>query len=100
MQAVVLYDIPDDRLRGKVAELCADYGLQRIQYSAFLGPMSRTRQEELLAKIRRQAGTKPLDVQLFVLCSRDLELRLAISQRAEEPAPAHRPGSKRKEGAA
>jgi CRISPR-associated protein Cas2 len=86
MQALVLYDIPDDRLRGKVASLCADYGLQRIQYSAFLGPITRNRQEELLQKICGQAGKKALDVQLFIVCARDLELRLAVSQHEEAPA--------------
>ena len=86
MQAVVLYDVPNDRLRTKVAALCADYGLQRIQYSAFLGPITRTRQEELLRKIRRQAGKQPLTVHLFVVCARDLDLRLELAQSATTDA--------------
>jgi len=46
MQCLVVYDIPDDRVRGKVADICLDYGLDRIQYSAFLGDLQRTHQEE------------------------------------------------------
>jgi len=29
---LLIYDIPSDRLRGKVANACLDYGLERIQY--------------------------------------------------------------------
>ena len=101
MQALVIYDIPDDRLRGKVADLCQDYGLQRIQYSAFLGPITRNRQQELLLKIKRQAGTKPIDVSLFVVCARDLELRLGLCQKADDagvppPTPLRRSRDDRK----
>jgi len=84
MQALVIYDVPDDRLRGKVADLCQNYGLQRIQYSAFMGPITRNRQQELLQKIKRQAGAKPIDVSLFVVCARDLELRLGLCQKADD----------------
>jgi len=36
MNCIVIYDIVDDGLRSKVADTCLDYGLARIQYSAFL----------------------------------------------------------------
>ncbi|MGB9880221.1 MAG: CRISPR-associated endonuclease Cas2, partial [Anaerolineae bacterium] len=37
MRCVVVYDIPDDRVRARVADVCLDYGLERIQFSAFQG---------------------------------------------------------------
>jgi len=37
MTSLLIYDMPDDKLRAKVADICLDYGLDRIQYSAFLG---------------------------------------------------------------
>jgi hypothetical protein len=40
MQSLLIYDIPDDRARQKVADACLDYGLERIQYSAFLGELT------------------------------------------------------------
>ena len=40
MQSLLIYDIPDDRARQKIADACLDYGLQRIQYSAFLGELT------------------------------------------------------------
>ncbi|MCS6926895.1 MAG: CRISPR-associated endonuclease Cas2, partial [Candidatus Binatia bacterium] len=42
-RTIVLYDIRDDRLRMRVSEACLDYGLERIQYSAFRGQLSRNK---------------------------------------------------------
>lgn len=78
MISLVIYDIPDDRLRAKVADICLDYGLDRIQYSAFMGELNRNRQEELLQKIKRRVGKKAANVQLFPLCEKDLRLRKTV----------------------
>jgi CRISPR-associated protein Cas2 len=43
---ILIYDIPDDKIRHKVSERCKDYGLDRIQYSAFAGDIDRNRREE------------------------------------------------------
>jgi CRISPR-associated protein Cas2 len=51
MWCLVVYDITDDNKRNKVADVCVDYGLDRIQYSAFLGDLTPTHQEELMLKI-------------------------------------------------
>lgn len=70
MNTIVVYDIPDDRLRAKVADICLDYGLQRIQFSAFLGRLAPSHQEELLMKIKKRAGKKELNIQIFPICER------------------------------
>jgi CRISPR-associated protein Cas2 len=72
MRYLLIYDITDDRARGKVADLCLDYGLERIQYSAFWGNLPRTLQEELLLKIRRVLQGNAAHVRLIPLCERDL----------------------------
>lgn len=72
MRYLLIYDISDDRARTRVADLCLDYGLERIQYSAFWGDLPRTLQEELLLKIRRVLQGKAADVRLIPLCERDL----------------------------
>ena len=41
MRYVVIYDVSDDNLRTLVAETLKDYGLQRIQYSGFMGDLRR-----------------------------------------------------------
>ena len=80
----MIYDIPDDKLRAKVADICLDYGLERIQFSAFLGEMNHNRREELLLKVRRQIGQKEADVQIFPVCEKDLRLRREVRIKGKE----------------
>ena len=79
MRYLLIYDITDDRARTRVADLCLDYGLQRIQYSAFWGDLPRTLQEELLLKIGRVLRGKAAEVRLIPLCERDLERSKRLS---------------------
>jgi len=48
----VLYDISEDAVRNKVASLCRDYGLMRLQKSVFLGEISATATRQLADRIR------------------------------------------------
>ncbi len=88
MKVLLVYDIPDDRVRTRVAETCLDYGLLRIQYSAFFGELSVNHQEELMLKLRRQAGRFPCNIQLFPIGERELRLRkiIYVPDGAAEPA--------------
>lgn len=74
MKCLLVYDIPDDRVRLKVADICLDYGLERIQYSTFIGELNHNRQGEILLKIRRKVGKSDANVQLFPVCEKDLRL--------------------------
>ena len=76
MRVVLLYDITHDRIRGKVADACLDYGLDRIQYSAFYGDISRNHQEELFLKVKDLLGKKPGNIQLLPICAADWKSRL------------------------
>jgi CRISPR-associated protein Cas2 len=78
MRCLVIYDIPDDAKRTKVADACLDYGLDRIQYSAFLGSLSASHQEELMLKLKKTLGRKAGNIQLFPLCAKDWQARQAI----------------------
>jgi len=80
MQVIVVYDIPDDAVRTRVADVCLDYGLKRIQFSAFLGSLERTHQEELLIKAKKRVGGKPGNVQVFPLCDKCWAKRLVFIQ--------------------
>ncbi|MCI0575417.1 MAG: CRISPR-associated endonuclease Cas2 [Chloroflexi bacterium] len=76
MYCLLIYDIPDDGKRTKIADACLDYGLDRIQYSAFCGDISRNHQEELFLKVKKILGKKPGNLQLISLCAADWERRL------------------------
>ncbi len=78
MLSLIIYDIPSDKLRNKVADICKDYGLDRIQFSAFLGEINHNRREELLQKIKREIGKKQANVQLFPICDKDVRLRQMV----------------------
>jgi CRISPR-associated protein Cas2 len=82
MQCLLVYDIPDDAKRAKVADACLDYGLDRIQYSAFLGPLLPTHMQELMLKIKKILGKKPGNIQLYPLCADDWARRKVIKQEA------------------
>ncbi|MCA1955082.1 MAG: CRISPR-associated endonuclease Cas2 [Anaerolinea sp.] len=76
MHCLLIYDIPDDATRNKVADFCLDYGLDRIQYSAFLGELSFNHMQELMKKIRSKISTQPAKVLLVPLPADAWEKRL------------------------
>lgn len=91
---LLIYDIPSDRLRGKVANACLDYGLERIQLSAFQGSLTHNRQEELLQRIRRIIGPHAANVQLFPICERDLRCSVRWLQKEPSAVSDQRSGTK------
>lgn len=93
MKTLVLYDISDDRVRYKVADLCLDYGLERIQYSAFQGELQRTHQEELLMQVKEQLGQKAGDVRLVPICKKDWAARLEVLNKAPSSTSSGRSNS-------
>jgi CRISPR-associated protein Cas2 len=84
MKCLLVYDISHDRTRTKIADFCLDYGLDRIQYSAFLGDLARTHQEELMLKIGDRLGQRAGKVQLFTICTSDWRQRLEIIQEVDD----------------
>ena len=78
MKVLVIYDIVHDGTRTKVADLCLDYGLDRVQYSSFEGRLKRTHQEELMLKIKKKLGKRAGDVRLIPICDKDWSSRLTI----------------------
>jgi CRISPR-associated protein Cas2 len=83
MRCLLIYDIAHDGARTKVADLCLDYGLERIQFSAFFGELSAVHQRELLAKIERRLGKHGANVQLYPLDEKSWSGRRVIDRREE-----------------
>ncbi|MEJ5327428.1 MAG: CRISPR-associated endonuclease Cas2 [Candidatus Bathyarchaeia archaeon] len=69
MRYVVIYDITDDNLRALVAETLKDYGLQRIQYSAFIGDLRRDELNSLIVDLKNLIRDLKENVQLYPLCN-------------------------------
>lgn len=74
MVTLVIYDIPDDNTRNKLAEVCKDYGLRRVQFSAFLGNLNHNRRQELVQRLRRTLGRKEGNIQVWPVCDKDVAL--------------------------
>jgi CRISPR-associated protein Cas2 len=80
MRCLLIYDISHDGARTKVADACLDYGLERVQYSAFLGELSHVHQRELLLQIKRRIGKHAANIQLFPLDEKSWLARRTIEQ--------------------
>ncbi len=78
MHTLVIYDITEDKIRNRIAEVCKDYGLRRIQWSAFLGKLSVNLREELHLKLVKTLKDNDGDIQLYPICSKDMNLKKEI----------------------
>ena len=82
MHTYVIYDIVKDRVRKKIADICLDYGLKRIQYSAFLGDINTTRRRAL-EKLTDQLGKAEGKIEVFSVCAKDFDKRTVIEETGE-----------------
>lgn len=78
---LLFYDISDDRKRTKIADICLDFGLDRIQFSAFSGWLLPAQQEELFLKLKKLLGKKEGNIQMFSICAEDWKKRRIIEQK-------------------
>ncbi|MGQ4911851.1 MAG: CRISPR-associated endonuclease Cas2 [Candidatus Thorarchaeota archaeon] len=92
MQLIVVYDITKDTLRGKISERLKDYGLERIQYSAFQGELPIHSQRSLETDIRRMLndGDETDSVLFFPLCASCFNNRRQVG--AEKELKSHETG--------
>lgn len=82
----VFFDISDDRTRNRVGERCMDFGLIRIQYSGFVGRLTKNKREELYLKILKEVeGKENVKVLIQVVCEKCLENALVIGEISLEP---------------
>ena len=70
---VLIYDVEEDRIRARVADICLDYGLERIQYSAFFGRLNRNRRQELCLRVQAEIGDESARVRVIPVCEDDLK---------------------------
>lgn len=73
VSVVLIYDIEDDRVRTRASEICLDYGLERIQFSAFFGKLSRNRRQELALRLQDEIGTESARIRIVPVCEDDLK---------------------------
>ncbi|MGC8793653.1 MAG: CRISPR-associated endonuclease Cas2, partial [Bryobacteraceae bacterium] len=77
---VLIYDVEDDRLRTRISEICLDYGLERIQFSAFFGRLNRNRRQELALRLARETGQASARIRIYPICEDDLKDAWVLEQ--------------------
>ena len=85
----VVYDIEDDRVRVRIANACKDYGLQRIQYSAFCGLLDGSRRSELFTRLADTLGQDVGRLLVLPVCEKDVRAKREI---VNEPTAREVPG--------
>ena len=80
VSVVLIYDIENDRLRTRIADACMDYGLERIQFSAFFGKLNRNRRQELALRLRNELGNESGRVRIIPVCEQDLKDMWVLDQ--------------------
>jgi CRISPR-associated protein Cas2 len=73
LRTLVIYDIEDDRIRLRISETCLDYGLTRIQFSAFLGTLNRNKREELFLRLTSILDQNAGKILLQPICHKDVK---------------------------
>jgi len=71
MKTFVIYDIVSDKIRQKIADICLNYGLERVQYSAFYGDLTVNRRQELALKLADRLGKNRGRIHIIPLCEKD-----------------------------
>ncbi len=64
---VVCYDIIDDRRRGRVAKILADYGV-RVQYSVFECVIPKELEEDMKVRVLNEIDEEEDKVHFYFLC--------------------------------
>lgn len=62
----VIYDITDNRTRSRTSSKCKNYGLTRVQKSAFLGELTKNRAEMLAIELKETIT--PTDCVFLIPC--------------------------------
>lgn len=76
----IIYDITEDKLRSRIAKLCKEAGLYRVQKSVFLGTINRNRLDELRMQIKEWMEEETDSVYIFPMCEPDFKKVMLMGQ--------------------
>jgi CRISPR-associated endonuclease Cas2 len=91
MQTLVVFDIGDTRLRNRVAACCRDAGMDRTQYSAYLGECTAEVRKRLCeridAAVKAHAAeeddddrTHAIVIQVFPMCAAGMAMATLVTR--------------------
>lgn len=80
----VLYDIEEDKARTKVAKICKQAGLYRVQYSCFLGTLNANEKDSLELEIEEWIDEEKDKVYIFNMNKDQLKNCAMLGQAFDE----------------
>ena len=80
MIAWVMYDIKNDKARTKVARFCKKAGLNRVQYSVFLGSLNRNQKDTLELEAGELIDPDIDKVYIFQMSKQELQQTVLLGQ--------------------
>lgn len=80
MIAWVLYDIQNDKARTKVAKVCKQAGLYRVQFSVFLGTVDKNMKDSLQLQIEELINEETDSVYIFPMSKNELQETVLLGQ--------------------
>jgi CRISPR-associated protein Cas2 len=83
---VVVYDIPDDKRRTKLAHFLEGYG-KRVQFSVFECFLSLEEMRQLCEKVKKQVKPKEDDIRFYWISPEGASMVLTIGSEKPEPPP-------------
>jgi len=76
----VMYDIKKDKPRTKIAKLCKQSGLYRVQYSVFLGTLENNDKDTLKLMIEELINKETDSVYIFPMNKTELQQTVLLGQ--------------------
>lgn len=75
-----MYDIEIDKSRSRVAKLCKQAGLYRVQYSVFLGTIDGNQKDTLQLQIERLIDEQTDRVYIFPMSKSELQATVLLGK--------------------
>jgi CRISPR-associated protein Cas2 len=76
----IMYDIEKDKARTKIAKLCKQAGLYRVQFSVFLGSIDKNRLDSLHLQIEELIDESRDSVYIFPMSKTELQQTILMGQ--------------------
>lgn len=76
----VMYDVQNDRVRTKIAKLCKQAGLYRVQYSVFLGSISSNEKDTLELQFEEMIDEENDSIYIFPMSKNELNDTVLLGQ--------------------
>lgn len=83
MLYIVTYDVPQEfnPVRTRVARILKNWGLERLQYSVFIGELTRNEAETIAMQIKDVLHALPADIRMIPICKNCRDQILVVSEK-------------------